>query len=62
MALQQYQITTFESCAIQMCYRLNESPYEPIDANGTPRWTLYAEQMARHLIMLQCLRDSGHPA
>lgn len=63
MALQPYELDKFQGAAIEMCYRLNEDPYQPLDAmrgDSPPQWFVYAKRMAEHSIMVEKMRNFGH--
>lgn len=62
MAIDQWQLSTYEQAAVQMAYRLNENPFEPMDnmnPYSLPRWTGYARRMAEHDLMVRCMREYG---
>lgn len=65
MAIEQWQLATYQSAATAMCYQLNEDPNQPMRAvsgGDMPRWMLYAAKMAEHAVMVQCMRNHGHAA
>lgn len=64
MAMQEWQVQQYQPAAIQMCYRLNLDPFEPLDSmNPTcpQQWFKYAVRMAEHELMVQTMREFGRP-
>lgn len=61
MAMQEWEVQQHQSAAVEMCFRLGLSPYEPQVPNGPPMWLKYAMLMAEHEIMVQLMRQYGRP-
>lgn len=65
MALEQWQLSTYQAAAMAMCNQLGEDPREstlmpaPFPLHEVPRWVLYAAKMAEHDVMVRCMRSSG---
>lgn len=64
MAMQEWEVQQHQSAAVEMCHRLNLSPYEPLDSmnpSSPPQWFKYAVRMAEHELMVQVMRQYGRP-
>lgn len=62
MPVTDWQYTSYQSAAEQMCYRLCESPYDnDYRADGTvrPKWVAYAERMVEQRVMVECMQQFG---
>ena len=64
--IDEYRATQLFSMASECCARLGENAYDlvphPETGRPVPRWHLVADQMHRHLIMVNVLRNNGMPA
>lgn len=62
MAFQQWEIAQFQNAAEQVCYRMNEMPYEHVqgaDGEPVPRWVIVAQRMAEFRVMVDAMRQTG---
>ncbi len=63
MPIPDFMLGQMKSPSESMCYLLNESPFEMVQTRAglVPRWTVYAERMAEHLLMERVMREAGVP-
>jgi hypothetical protein len=57
-------LSTFEPAAVEMAYRLGQQPYESCTLPGGREgsvWMLHALRMAEHALMVEVMRNFGHP-
>lgn len=59
MALQEWELHAHQPAAVEMCHRLNVSPFTPLNPGGPQQWVEYAVRMAEHELMIQIMRQYG---
>lgn len=57
-----WEISRFESAAVETCQRMNIDPWapsDPMDGNSPPTWFSYAQRMAELRLMVEVMRNHG---